>query len=225
MLIPDNKQYLINLKKEILSGCKRCSGRGTIKGGRCSCLRNFDLYVKLNWSGIEKEFWNLDSGRIVDSNKRMGLFYKTVLKGRSSELFIYPASIGSSSRGMKIGISLLREFLKSGKTVFYFRLNDYLKEVSLSFSKKDIPEESKDLMDKILTCDVLMIDGAGAECYNESFATSEFEELYRKRKGKLLSLIMNFTVTESYSTKRYKFLPDALNSSNSITLKLKNNGK
>jgi len=180
--------------------------------------------VKLNWSGIEREFWNWDSEYVIGLNK-VGLFYRTILKARSSELFIYPGLIGSSTEGTKIGISLLREFRKSEKTVFYFRLNDYLKEVSLSFSKKEIPEESKDLMDKILTCDVLMIDGVGAECYNEAFATSELEELYRKRKGKLLSLIMNFTITESYSTKRYKFLADALASANSITLKLKNNGK
>lgn len=225
MLIPDNKDYLVRLKKEILLKCKKCSGRGVVNGSRCSCLRNFDLYVKLNWSGIEKEFWSLDSEHIISLNKRMDLFYKTVLKGRSSKLFIYPGSIGSSSRGTKIGISLLREFLKSGKTVFYFGLNDYLKEISSKFSKKELDEESSAVMEKILTCDILMVDTMGAECYNESFASSEFEELYRKRKGKLLSTIMNFTVTESYSIKRYKFLSDALNSANSITLKLNNSGK
>lgn len=232
MNLYENKSYhrsnivtaeLKKYRKEIVDSCKRCKGEGyilikkkfdknTIENiddllRKCSCEKKYEWRKKLILSGIQKEFWKVESWRIR-SNKN--LWKKYILPySRNLKLF-FQKGIGFflyGENGLGKTTSLMYVLIKAirkGYNVQYIlvkELFDIMRKLSIAKDKNEI-DMLNELLDEYRIVDFLAIDEIDKITITP-FVKNEFDTFLRYRISKRLPVLISTNLKENQLTECY----------------------
>lgn len=159
-------------------------------------------YIRAN---ISKEFWHIDLNNFDGDPKAMRLVEKycnNLKEARESGfgfLFMGENGVGKTS----LSIIVLKEAIKQGYKAFYITLPEIFKQIYLGYKHTSVLVELKRIL---YNTDFLVIGELGKDYHrrgSELFMVSEFDSIFRERRGDLRPLIMDTNLNETEIEETY----------------------
>lgn len=154
--------------------CPLCGGGEYVidendKAVPCKCHRVKDYERRIREAGIPEKFLHkdLDSYAFSDKKRRDIInAAKTLVQGFNprNEVnkggFILRGCVGSGKTHVAIGI--LKGIIEKGYSGYYANVPDLLRRIRATYSK-DADEDESDIIERMINCDLLVLDDLGAE--------------------------------------------------------------
>lgn len=222
------KQKLKDLKLEPINpnySCIKCNDSGYIENKYCDCLKKEITRILFKNSGFKKLNDFKDSNfEIFENKEEMKKIYE-VLKAwcnkDSDKNLVY--LLGQTGTGKThLLSSMANEFIKQNKIVFLTTAFN----LSQLFLKYHTTKE-KDVLDEILSCEVLFIDDLGTEPFLKNITQEYTYLVINERRMKNLRTIITSNLTPLELKEKYdeRIFSRILDKSTSITLELKGKDK
>lgn len=188
MLTPRDKTFLLKLKEQIVSNCKKCRGQDF----RCSCLDTFRLEFKKVKANIAPKYRSMTLDDIthpqttaVRSRIREYIENMDEHLEKGTGVFLF-GSTGLAKTG--IASILLMEALKRRRTGYFTTLDQCVNLYAGGWKDEKIKEQYQDV---ILDTDVLVLDEVGNEARtNTNLVGSCFNDVIRRRANNLQTTII-----------------------------------
>lgn len=152
-------------------------------------------YIKAN---IPKEFWHISLDNFDGDVKAMRLVEKycanmaEARKNGFGFLFMGENGVGKTS----LGIIILKEAIAKGYRAFYISMPEIFKQIYIGFKHVEVLAELKRIL---YNTDFLFIGELGKDHHrqgSELFMISEFDSIFRERRGDLRPIIMDTNFDE-----------------------------
>lgn len=202
--------------------CKKCNDTGFVDGTYCSCLKKEITRVLLEKSGFGKlEDFRDSNFSIFENPEEMQKIYSVMqawCNKDSDKNLIY--LLGPTGTGKT---HLLRcmanEMIKQNKIVLLTTAFN----LSQLFFKYHTSKEKDQILDDILSCEVLFIDDLGTEPFFNNITREYTYLVINERRMKGLRTIITSNLTPSELKERYdeRIFSRILDKKTSITLELK----
>lgn len=206
--------------------CKKCNDTGFVDGKYCSCLKKEITRVLLEKSGFGKlEDFKDSNFSIFECPEEMQKIYSVMqawCNKDSDKNLIY--LLGATGTGKT---HLLRcmanEMIKQNKIVLLTTAFN----LSQLFLKYHTSKEKDQILDDILSCEVLFIDDLGTEPFFNNITREYTYLVINERRMKGLRTIITSNLTPSELKERYdeRIFSRILDKKTSITLELKGSDK
>jgi DNA replication protein DnaC len=194
---------MLALREEMLKNCKICNGTGIVNiKDECECVRKYEYYVGLAYSGIDREYWDLSlddwngdelaKDLVVAYIKNIDVAFKEGL----GIVFFGSNGVGKTFAATQI----LKEAQKKGHSIYKITLAELLERIKSSFeSNKE--EFDEFYQENILDISFLVLDNLSSEYSpknNKTFPIARLDLLFRHRRGNCLPTIIttNFEKNE-----------------------------
>ena len=206
--------------------CKKCEDSGFVDGKYCSCLKREITKLLLEKSGFGKlEDFSKSDFSIFENSDEMKKIYEVMqiwCNKQSDKNLIY--LLGATGTGKT---HLLRcmanEFIKQNKIVLLTTAFN----LSQLFLKYHTSKEKDEILDDVLSCEVLFIDDLGTEPFFNNITREYTYLVINERRMKNLRTIITSNLTPSELKERYdeRIFSRILDKKTSITLELKGSDK
>ena len=206
--------------------CKKCNDTGFVDGKYCSCLKREITNLLLQKSGFEKleDFKNSDFS-IFEDQEEMKKLYKlmqTWCNKESDKNLVY--LLGQTGTGKTHLLSCMaNEFIKHNKIVMLTTAFN----LSQMFIKYHSSKEKAEILDDLLSVEVLFIDDLGTEPFFNNITREYTYLIINERRMKNLKTVITSNLTPSELKDRYdeRIFSRILDKKTSITLQLKGTDK
>lgn len=206
--------------------CKKCNDTGFVDGKYCSCLKREITNLLLQKSGFEKleDFKNSDFS-IFEDQEEMKKLYKlmqTWCNKESDKNLVY--LLGQTGTGKTHLLSCMaNEFIKQNKIVMLTTAFN----LSQMFIKYHSSKEKAEILDDLLSVEVLFIDDLGTEPFFNNITREYTYLIINERRMKNLKTVITSNLTPSELKDRYdeRIFSRILDKKTSITLQLKGTDK
>lgn len=204
---------------EIDYKCPLCKDTGYIGSEKCSCLKNRILEANYDMSSIRdilkyENFGTFNADFFSDEvDSEYGISPKTNALHNLEKAMDFCSSFPSGKNLIFLGLPglgktflcncIAKEILDKGKTVIYITSWQLFKKISDATFRCDGDDEAyDDMLEDIMTCDLLIIDDLGTELVN-SFSSSELFNIINQRLNSSLSVILSTNLSIEDLTERY----------------------
>ena len=208
-LIECFKKYNYDISKVLPKyNCKVCNDKGFLDNGKlCSCLYNKYLNRLLNYSKT-----NLETSPLLDvfdascyeKDKETAkmIFDLQNIKSNNKNTILFSGETGTGKTF--IAKSFLKTYiLQNNLGLFYdsSNINQIFLNAHLNFAERD------NILNEILTCDVLVIDDFGSEAKYNNVTKEYFLNLLnsRQEKNKITLFTTNLTLNDIKNTYNERF--------------------
>lgn len=206
--------------------CKKCNDTGFVDGKYCSCLKREITNLLLQKSGFEKleDFKNSDFS-IFEDQEEMKKLYKlmqTWCNKESDKNLVY--LLGQTGTGKTHLLSCMaNEFIKQNKIVMLTTAFN----LSQMFIRYHSSKEKAEILDDLLSVEVLFIDDLGTEPFFNNITREYTYLIINERRMKNLRTVITSNLTPSELKDRYdeRIFSRILDKKTSITLQLKGTDK
>jgi len=195
---------LMKIKEKMLNECTVCNHKGEIELKTCKCMEKFKFYTQMAYSGIEKEYWDLELNDWHGETKIKDVIKNYLLKiDKIIEEGISFGFSGFTGTGKTfLACLFLKEALRKNYKVYKITLEKFLNMIKEGF---DNPDKLTDL-DKIETVDIFLLDEIGGEYTPANFGvfcSAKCDDLFRTRKSNMLSTIITTNLEKAEFQKLY----------------------
>ena len=222
-------QYMLRLKELNISSiephytCKKCHDEGIIEGKYCECLKNELSKILLQRSNFgQLEDFKKSNFQIFENKEEMKKIYDVMYqwsnKLDSKKNLVY--LLGQTGTGKT---HLLRcmanEFIKQNKLVMLITAFN----LSQLFIKYHSSKDKNEILDDILSCEVLFIDDLGTEPFFNNITREYTYLVINERRMKNLKTIITSNLSPAELRDRYdeRIFSRIMDTTSSIVIELK----
>lgn len=207
--------------------CKNCQDEGIIDGKYCDCLKREISNILLKKSGFENLNDFSDSNfeifeDKVEMKKIYNLMYQWCNKIDTTKNLVY--LLGQTGTGKTHLLSCMaNEFIKQNKLVILTTSFN----LSQLFIKYHSSKEKSEILDDILSCEVLFIDDLGTEPFFNNITREYTYLIINERKMKNLKTVITSNLSPTELRDRYdeRIFSRVMDKTTSIVLELKGSDK
>lgn len=207
--------------------CPKCEDSGLVNGKYCDCLKREITDILLKKSGFKslESFKNSDFS-IFENEEEIKKIYKLMEtwcnKTDSNKNLIY--LLGETGTGKThLMKCMANEFISQNKIVLLLTAF----EMHNTFVKYHTAKDNENLLDDILSCEVLFIDDLGTEPFFKNITKEYFYLIINERRMKNLKTVITSNLSPNDLKERYdeRIFSRIMDKDSSVVLELKGKDK